>query len=81
MENKCKIARDGMTILPCGDLFQYHDEKNICLQSFVKDGEALETFYTLQTEKRVGGVVMSFCPFCGGDVSSHITKKENYIDV
>ena len=74
MERKCRIVPDGGTILPCWDLLHYHDEKNICMQSFVQDGEAQETFYTIQTDKRVGGVVISFCPFCGGDISSHIKQ-------
>ena len=58
--------------MPCDRLFQYHDEKTITLQAIVKNEEAQKDFYTLNTNKRRGGVVMSFCPFCGEDIGSHI---------
>lgn len=75
MKSKCRLDKSGY-VVACLSLMTYHDEKNICLQAITEDGEAVRCFYTLNTDKRRGGVVMNYCPFCGENISSHITGEE-----
>lgn len=54
--SNCAVSKDGY-VSSCFSLMAYHDEKNICLQSFVKDGEILNNFYTLNTDKKEEGLL------------------------
>jgi hypothetical protein len=38
----------------------------------MENGSTLKSFYTLKTGEEVAGVVITYCPYCGEYINSHI---------
>ncbi len=82
MSEKCSVSKRG-SLLECNRLFYYRDQINIICNVVAKDRtgdgfgkiDTFENFYTIRSEESDHMVVIDFCPFCGGDIGSHMHKK------
>lgn len=77
---RCLVTKRQGKLLPCWGLSEALDSgKGVRYRQLFKlkrkfaEGESFATLHSGVFARR--GVVINYCPFCGNDIGSHITKR------